>query len=166
MVSLCARLVSTVLFFGTMILVPNAVVAQGVEMIPITLDQATILRLEAPATSLVIGNPAIADAIVQDGKTLVITGKGYGSTNLIGLDTNGRQLFERQLVVRAPEQTLVTIYRGTAGALNVDRETVSCAPKCQPAVMIGDSGTAFSGALGQTSSRNSLSQSQAASSPQ
>ncbi len=129
--------------------------AQTSEMIPITLDQATILRLEAPATSLVIGNPAIADAIVQDGKTLVITGKGYGTTNLIGLDTNGRQLFERQLVVRGPELNLVTVYRGG------DRETLSCAPKCQPAAVVGDASTSFSQSLSQQSSRNSLSQSQA-----
>ncbi len=143
-------------FFGTC----APVHAQPAEMIPVTLDQATILRLEAPATSLVIGNPAIADAIVQDGKTLIITGKGYGSTNLIGLDSNGRQLFERQLVVRNAELNLVTVYRGA------DRETLSCAPKCQPSAIIGDSTASFTSNTSQTSSRNSLSQSQATSSPQ
>ena len=38
-----------------------------------------------------VGNPLIADATVQPGGILVITGKGYGATNLVALDRTERR---------------------------------------------------------------------------
>ena len=41
-----------------------------------------------------IGNPLIADASVQPGGIMVVTGKGYGVTNLVALDRDGATLME------------------------------------------------------------------------
>ena len=53
-------------------------------------------------TTLVIGNPMIADVSMQSGGLMVVTGKGYGVTNLIALDRNGATLMEKQVSVKGP----------------------------------------------------------------
>ena len=45
------------------------------------LDEARIMKLPDRATTVVIGNPLIADLSIQPGGLAVITGKCYGATN-------------------------------------------------------------------------------------
>lgn len=136
LVALTAAIVGTALFAG----------AAAAEQLVVTLDQAKIMRVAAPAGTIIIGNPAIADAILQDAQTLVITGRAYGSTNLLVLDSDGEPIADNQLIVQAPTDT-VTVYRGPA------RASLSCAPLCQPTMVPGDSGEAFSTIQSQTASR-------------
>ena len=42
----------------------------------VVMNQAKIVKLSSPADTIVIGNPLIADASVQDATTVVLTGKG------------------------------------------------------------------------------------------
>ena len=56
-------------------LVPGAAAAADITVI---LDQAKVIKLPDRVTTLVIGNPLIADATIQSGGQLVVTGKGYG----------------------------------------------------------------------------------------
>ena len=66
-------------------------------VIAVTLDQAKIARLPAGATTLIIGNPMIADVtMLKNNNSMVITGKGFGQTNLIAIDAAGSVLEERQ----------------------------------------------------------------------
>src|SRR6187402_558866 len=51
--------------------------------INVILDQATLVKMPDRVATLVIGNPVVADATVQASGWMVITGKGYGMTNLI-----------------------------------------------------------------------------------
>ena len=62
------------------------------DTVSIRLDQAHIMQLPDRVATIVIGNPLIADATLQGGGVLVVTGKGYGSTNLVALDRAGRVL--------------------------------------------------------------------------
>jgi hypothetical protein len=101
------------------------------EAVMVTLDQAKVMRIAAPAGTIIIGNPSIADATLQDSQTLVITGRAYGSTNLIILDEEGEPVTDTQVVVQAPDRT-VTVYRGPL------RTSFSCTPTCQPTVVPGD----------------------------
>jgi hypothetical protein len=100
--------------------------------------------------TLVIGNPLIADATVQSGGLMVITGKGYGSTNLIALDRGGAVLLETTILVKGPRAHTVVVYRG------VSRETYSCAPFCEPRIVPGDANAFFENILGQTATRAGL----------
>jgi Flp pilus assembly secretin CpaC len=68
--------------------------ALAAEELRITLDQATIMRLPEKVSTIVVGNPLIADIAVQSGGLVVVTGKGYGSTNFIVLDRAGAVLME------------------------------------------------------------------------
>src|SRR5689334_137883 len=98
----------------------------------VVLDQATIMRLPEKVSTIVVGNPLIADIAVQSGGLIVVTGKGYGSTNMIVLDRAGAVLMERAIVVRGPDAQTVSIYRG------VERETYSCTPNCERRITLGD----------------------------
>ena len=61
--------------------------------------KARLVKLPDRVTTIVIGNPLIADVTLQAGGLMVITGKGYGTTNLIALDRSGAVLFERNILV-------------------------------------------------------------------
>ena len=125
--------------------------AFAAESLGIELDQATIMKLPEKVSTIVIGNPLIADVAVQSGGLVVVTGKGYGTTNLIVLDRNGSVLMERSIVVRGASQNTVAVFRG------MERETYSCTPLCERRITLGDSGVYFSAVLGQTDIRNSQS---------
>ena len=113
----------------------------------VTMDQAKLLKLPENVSTIVIGNPLIADVAVQSGGLIVVTGKGYGSTNMIVLDRAGTVLMERSIVVRGPDAHTVSVYRG------VERETFSCTPNCERRITLGDSADYFSKTMTQSSAR-------------
>ncbi|MBV8791224.1 MAG: pilus assembly protein N-terminal domain-containing protein, partial [Pseudolabrys sp.] len=100
-------------------------------------------------STIVIGNPLIADATLQAGGILVVTGKGYGATNLLALDRQGRIVMDKTVqVARSGQSDVITVYKGVA------RESYSCAPDCGPRITLGDGSQFFTDALGQTTTRN------------
>ena len=123
------------------------VAAVAADTIDVVLDQAQILRLPDRVGTIVVGNPLIADVSVQSGGLMVVTGKGYGRTNVIALDHHGGVLLEKAIQVQGP-YNVVVIYRGT------DRESYSCAPKCERRITLGDNNNYFDATLNQTGSRN------------
>jgi Flp pilus assembly secretin CpaC len=120
--------------------------------INIVLDQAKLVKLPERIATIVVGNPLIADASLQAGGQMIITGKGYGITNLLALDRAGAVLLEQSIEVRGPDAGVVVLYRG------VERETYNCTPHCQQRVTLGDSQPYFSAVLGQTGTRNGQAQ--------
>ena|ERR1051325_11570668 len=123
---------------------------QSGEPIRVTLDQAKLLKLPDRTATLVIGNPLIADAAVQPGGIMVVTGKGYGVTNLVALDRAGVVLLDHPIEVQAPISHVVVVYRG------IERESYSCMPTCDRRITLGDTNTYFTQTLGQTSSVNAV----------
>ena len=117
----------------------------------VTLDQAKLVKLPEKVSTIVIGNPLIADATVQAGGLMVVTGKGYGITNLIALDRTGAVLMEKLVEVEGP-MDVVVVYRG------VERESYSCTPNCERRITLGDSPAFFDVALGQTAARSGAAQ--------
>ena len=117
----------------------------------VVLDQAGILKLPERAATIVIGNPSIADASLQTGGLLVVTGKGFGTTNLIALDSRGNALAEYTLNVSSPRDGRITVWRG------VERETWACAPRCEHSIALGDASGYFEAAVSQAGTRNGAS---------
>ncbi len=117
----------------------------------VTVDRAKVFRVSRPAATVIIGNPAIADATVEDEQTLVLTGRSFGVTNLIILDAKGEPIVDQTLVVKGHETNTVRIYRRS------QRETMACAPVCEPTLTIGDNSEAFNFASEQITARNALS---------
>lgn len=124
------------------------------DTITVSVDQAQIMRLPERVATVVIGNPLIADAALQSGGVLVITGKGYGTTNMLALDRAGKVVMDKTVeVLGASGSNLVVVYRG------VERETYSCAPDCEHRITLGDSPGYFTATLGQSGARSGQAQS-------
>jgi len=98
------------------------VAAAGIE---VTMNQAKIVKLARAADTIVVGNPAIADAAVQDASTVVLTGKGFGVTNLVILDSDGNPIIDEQITVVRQAASTVRIYR------RAEVQTMSCSPYCE-----------------------------------
>jgi Flp pilus assembly secretin CpaC len=128
----------------TLLLVPSCgVAATPDDIIAVNVDQAKLVRFPERISTIVIGNPLIADVTLQPGGLVVVTGKGYGATNVIAMDRSGAVLMDRIIQVEGPTDNVVTIYRG------VDRESYSCAPVCQRRVTLGDGETYFKSTMDQ-----------------
>jgi Flp pilus assembly secretin CpaC len=140
----CVRLLA--LCFIVAAAVPAPVQAADISVI---LDQARLVKLPDRVATVVVGNPVIADAAVQSGGWMVITGKGYGMTNIVALDRTGAILMERTVEVQGP-QNVVVVYRG------VDRDTLSCTPECSRRLTLGDGNAFFESVAAQITARNAL----------
>jgi Flp pilus assembly secretin CpaC len=125
--------------------------ATAEEVINVLIDQARIAKVPERTTTMVVGNPLIADVSIQAGGTMVVTGKGYGVTNLIALDRAGKVLSDQLVQVKSPVDNVV-VYRGTA------RESYSCAPDCERRITLGDSPEYFDSTLNETGNRNTRAQ--------
>ena len=86
--------------------------AQAREFV-VSADQAGLIRLPGDAAGVIVGNPGIADATLYDSRTLFVTGKVFGRTNLIVLDDAGRVLYTSDLVVAQPDSNAVQIFRNS-----------------------------------------------------
>jgi Flp pilus assembly secretin CpaC len=105
--------------------------------IDVNVNMARVLRISGAAATVIVGNPGIADVTIQDPQTLILTGKSYGQTNLIVLDSAGNPVADTLIEVVQMQAGAVTVYQGQA------RTSLACAPVCQSVVMMGDD-TAFS----------------------
>jgi hypothetical protein len=119
------------------------------DTIDVVVDQAKVVKLPEKVATLVVGNPLIADVTLQPGGTMIVTGKGYGATNVMAIDRGGAVLLDRMIQVEAPTEKLVTVFRG------VNRETYSCTPVCQQRITLGDGSDYFKSTLDQAGSRSS-----------
>ena len=124
-------------------------------VVQVLVDQATLVRLDRPASEIVVGNPSIADVSVQSGKVLVVTGKSFGETNLFVMDADGKVIANRGLIVQEPRTGFVTMYKGDA------RQTLHCAPNCTPPLVIGDNPDYFEAISKEIKTKQSISQSSA-----
>ena len=118
--------------------------------VAVTLDRALVMKVRPGTQTVIIGNPIIADVAVQRNGVMVLTGKTYGVTNMIALDATGATINESVIRVGPASDNVVTVQRG------MDRETHHCAPRCAPALQLGDSQAFFSGVGGQATARNGL----------
>jgi hypothetical protein len=103
----------------------------------VNVDQTVTLKLARPANSVVIGNATVADVAVHDSNTLLVTGKAFGSTNLIVLDRGGNKIYENTLDVGGEAPHNLTIVRGTG------TYTYACSDKCRGTPMVGDAPSHF-----------------------
>ncbi|KIZ45150.1 MULTISPECIES: pilus assembly protein N-terminal domain-containing protein [Rhodopseudomonas] len=131
-----------------LVLLPAAAMADAVDTISVNVDQAKLVRLPDHISTLVVGNPLIADVTIQPGGMVIVTGKGYGATNVIAMDRSGKILADRLIQVEGPSDQVVTVYRG------VNRESYSCMPTCQRRVTLGDSEGYFKSTMDQAGSLN------------
>ncbi len=98
----------------------------------VSVDQTSPLRLHGTAQSVIVGNAAIVDVTVHDAHTLLVTGKSFGSTNLVVLDHAGQTIYSSMIMVddTTPDRLTITTAKGT--------NSYSCVSKCRSTIQVGD----------------------------
>ncbi len=110
------------------------------------------LKLKHDADSIVVGNPNIADVAVHNSKMLFISGKVFGTTNLLIFDKEGNTIYSADVVVTTNTANLVTINR--AGS----NYSYDCAPTCRAGLSVGDNAGHFDQVYNQMSQQQELSE--------
>ena len=100
-------------------------------------NHAKIVKLAEPAATVVIGNDRIADATVKDATTIVLTGRQFGTTNLVILDESGEPIVDERLVVRKDEGDTVRVV-APAPSGGIEFRELYCAPLCAIEAVNGD----------------------------
>ncbi len=98
------------------------------ETITVVVDKAQLVRLDADAGNLVIGEAgaAILDVAIPVPRQIYLLGRSPGETNFYVLDDEGNEIFHADVVVVPNSQRRVTVNRGVAEAI------WTCAPRCTP----------------------------------
>ncbi|GLR46256.1 hypothetical protein GCM10007880_67740 [Mesorhizobium amorphae] len=73
------------------------------------------IHLSAPAASIFVADPTIADYQAPSNKTLFVFGKKSGRTSLFALDNNGEALAQLRVVVTQPIEELRAMLRAQIG---------------------------------------------------
>ena len=111
--------------------------AASADQITVEANKSKAMRLKHNAAAIVVGNPNFADVAVHNPNLIFITGKTYGTTNLLIFDEEGRQIYSGDIVVTTSTSSLLSVNR--AGNSN----TYDCADKCRAVLAIGDEHTQF-----------------------
>ena len=124
---------------------PAALAADAIE---VNLDQAKIIELPESTSTIIIGNPLIVDVtMLKSSGKVVLTGKGFGETNLLAVDRNGVVVSESSLRVSEAGGNIV-VQRGT------ERESYHCNPRCLPTTSLGDAPRDMGETANQINTRN------------
>ena len=114
-------------FAAFVLLMPLIVVPSHAEgPLQISLNHAKVFRISQPAGTVIVGDPRILAATIDDLQTLVLSGKAYGSTNLIVLDQDGQPLLDEVVVVQTNEDATVQIITPDGP------KRMACSTICEP----------------------------------
>ena len=119
---------------GLALAVATAASAQS-RNLTVEIDRAQRVQLNGVASSVVVGNPQIADVSVVDANTLFVIGKGYGVTEVVAVDAIGRTLFQGEIAVIAGSTGAVRVWRGGQAT------EMACGQTCAPSVRSLPSGS-------------------------
>jgi hypothetical protein len=124
------------------------------ESIQVTADQSSLITLPALPSTVVVGNPSIAD-VTLDGQNLFVHPRGPGLTNIVVLGPDGSPIADYRVHVVYDDPDSVAVY-SPAG-----RDTYSCARDCEPVLRIGDSTDFFKSAADQFKAKSEIAAAQA-----
>lgn len=97
----------------------------------VPMDEARVITFTQPVSTLFIGNAAIADVTIIDSHHAYLLGKTFGATNMIGLDSNNRQVMNAQVNVTNRVIGSVTLNRG-ADTYNYSCTQMHCETNPRP----------------------------------
>ena len=142
------RSLGAALTLAAALLGPPRLTAAAEATVTVMLDRAQIVPFPDATETVIVGNPIIADiTMLRNTGQVIVTGKGFGDTNLLFIDGHGALLSELRLRVREAAAMMV-VQRG------MDRETYACHPRCQPTVALGDSSAYLQRSIGDIQARN------------
>ncbi len=102
-------------------------------LLRVYMNNARVLKLDRPVSKVIVGNSDVADATVADAKTIVLTGRAFGTTNLVLLDADGNAIVDERILVSIDEGNTVRVFKATS------RTVLSCTPNCEEHAATGSS---------------------------
>lgn len=134
-------------FFAVLALCAALAPAAAADPFNVKVDETVTLRIGSAANSVIVGNATVADVAVHDARTLLVTGKAFGQTNLTVLDRAGNTIYSAELVVGGEPDAGLTIVRGGG------TYSYSCVDKCRATPMVGDAPNHFSDVMSTVTSK-------------
>jgi Flp pilus assembly secretin CpaC len=119
------RLLATAFASLTLVTSLSTAASAAEEMLNVYMNHARVLKLDRAVSKVIIGNSEVADATVADAKTIVLTGRSFGTTNLVVLDIDGNAIIDERILVSIDEGNTVRVFRQTI------RSVLSCTPNCE-----------------------------------
>lgn len=113
------------IILGLVSLVVPAAASAEQDMLRVYMDHARVLKLDRPVSKVIVGNAKVADATVADPQTIVLTGRSFGTTNLVLLDAQGNAIVDERILVSIDEGNTVRVFKATS------RSVLSCTPNCE-----------------------------------
>ena len=112
--------------------------------ISIPMDEVRLVAFSQPVQTVYVGNPLIADVTMIDSRHAFLLGKAFGATNIIALNSDGKQVVNDSVSVFGHTGNLVVLHRGAAQA------TYACAgSRCEISPMPGDDKDFYSSRMDQ-----------------
>lgn len=95
------------------------------QFVRIGLNKSVVIRLPAQASDVIVGNPAIVDAVVRTKNTAYLFGKGVGQTNIFFFDGAGNQILNLDLEVALDMKALQKLIDRTIPGSQITVDTVN-----------------------------------------
>lgn len=108
--------------------------AQSGQPITLVTDKSTMITVSAEPSTVVIGNPSIAD-VSLNGRQVFLHGHAFGDTSLTILDAGGNVLADFDITVGNDGPRQIAVFKGGA---KVERYSYTCAPYCEVTMQVGD----------------------------
>jgi hypothetical protein len=115
----------------------SATAADTASPLNIVLGQSVHVPVGGTVANVIVTNPAVADVIVVDSHSVIVQGKGSGTSQIMALDTAGHVLLDSVVTVNGARSSAITLYRGLVG------QEISCTPRCE---VVGSANSAASAA--------------------
>jgi Flp pilus assembly secretin CpaC len=106
------RLLVLVPMLAAMAVSSAAAMADGLNL---NWREARVVKLAKPATSVVVGDPTVADVTLDTPDTVIIFGKTPGETNILVLSGNQELLLDWPVIVSPVTARHVSILNATGG---------------------------------------------------
>jgi Flp pilus assembly secretin CpaC len=138
-----------------LLIAPTALIAPASAAgIAIAMDAVHTVTFDKPVATVYVGNPSIADVNMIDSRHAFVIGKGFGHTNIVALDSDGKEVFDSPvsvLSISGSNDSTLVLNRGT------QRVTYSCTSShCEAAGVPGDSKDVFDQINGELTAHSDM----------
>ncbi|HEX4179864.1 MAG TPA: pilus assembly protein N-terminal domain-containing protein [Caulobacteraceae bacterium] len=110
---------------GLAALALTGMAADAASRVSVGVNQSVHLGVRGVAANVVISNPAVADVTMTDTHSIIVIGKGYGTTQVTVTDSAGHVLLDSVITVTSLLEGQMTLYRGGIP------QRYNCAPRCE-----------------------------------
>lgn len=94
----------------------------------VTPDKSEIIKLDADAASVIVGNPDHISVLAESERLLVVVPKAVGATYFTVLDDDGAVLMQRHVIVGSPKDDYVRVKKTCQSTGDANKAQGGCKP--------------------------------------